>query len=204
MHAVGERRRFRKGSSLTSSSTTRIQTLPRLKAPVFDDVNKEEPMDGELFITSNSNVSWRQGRQLLRQYLQEIGYTDTILDVRSARVRTLLGLGPAANAGSGNAPDDKAAHPAVNGGSAGGTAPGEHVKRSSDTQRRVPGKKMVNVAENALLDTEASVLATFDFLATETVDMRTTKTILGELSTAPEDGGGISSMPSCVTEYFED
>ncbi|XP_049526640.1 striatin-like isoform X6 [Dermacentor silvarum] len=142
-----------------------------LKAPVFDDVNKEEPMDGELFITSNSNVSWRQGRQLLRQYLQEIGYTDTILDVRSARVRTLLGLGPAANAGSGNAPDDKAAHPAVNGGSAGGTAPGEPVKRSSDTQRRVPGKKMVNVAENALLDTEASVLATFDFLATETVDM---------------------------------
>ncbi|XP_050036921.1 striatin-3 isoform X1 [Dermacentor andersoni] len=143
-----------------------------LKAPVFDDVNKEEPMDGELFITSNSNVSWRQGRQLLRQYLQEIGYTDTILDVRSARVRTLLGLGPAANAGSGNAPDDKAVHPAVNGSSAGGTAPGgEPVKRPSDTQRRVPGKKMVNVAENALLDTEASVLATFDFLATETVDM---------------------------------
>ncbi|XP_049266743.1 striatin-3 isoform X4 [Rhipicephalus sanguineus] len=143
-----------------------------LKAPVFDDVNKEEPMDGELFITSNSNVSWRQGRQLLRQYLQEIGYTDTILDVRSARVRTLLGLGPATNAGSGNAPEDKAAHPAVNGGSAGGTAPGEPIKqRASDTQRRVPGKKIVNVAENALLDTEASVLATFDFLATENVDI---------------------------------
>lgn len=143
-----------------------------LKAPVFDDVNKEEPMDGELFITSNSNVSWRQGRQLLRQYLQEIGYTDTILDVRSARVRTLLGLGPATNAGSGNAPEDKAAHPTVNGGSAGGTAPGEPIKqRASDTQRRVPGKKIVNVAENALLDTEASVLATFDFLATENVDM---------------------------------
>ncbi|XP_077552053.1 connector of kinase to AP-1 isoform X3 [Haemaphysalis longicornis] len=149
-----------------------------LKAPVFDDVNKEEPMDGELFITSNSNVSWRQGRQLLRQYLQEIGYTDTILDVRSARVRTLLGLGPAANAGSGNAPgDDKAPpHPAVNGGgnttfSCGSGATGEPVKRPSDTQRRVPGKKMVNVAENALLDTEASVLATFDFLATENVDM---------------------------------
>ncbi|KAK8758157.1 hypothetical protein V5799_004211, partial [Amblyomma americanum] len=143
-----------------------------LKAPVFDDVNKEEPMDGELFITSNSNVSWRQGRQLLRQYLQEIGYTDTILDVRSARVRTLLGLGPAANAGSGNAPDDKA-HPAINGGGGGGTAPGggEPIKRPSDTQRRVPGKKMVNVAENTLLDTEASVLATFDFLATENVDM---------------------------------
>jgi len=39
-----------------------------------------------------SQVSWRQGRQLLRQYLQEIGYTDTIIDVRSNRVRSLLGL----------------------------------------------------------------------------------------------------------------
>ena len=33
-----------------------------------------------------------QGRALLRQYLQEIGYTDTIIDVRSNRVRSLLGL----------------------------------------------------------------------------------------------------------------
>ena len=28
----------------------------------------------------------------MRQYLQEIGYTDTIIDVRSNRVRSLLGL----------------------------------------------------------------------------------------------------------------
>ena len=28
------------------------------------------------------------------RYLQEIGYTDTIIDVRSARVRQLLGLQP--------------------------------------------------------------------------------------------------------------
>ena len=28
------------------------------------------------------------------RYLQEIGYTDTIIDVRSARVRSLLGLQP--------------------------------------------------------------------------------------------------------------
>ncbi|XP_073949572.1 connector of kinase to AP-1 isoform X2 [Choristoneura fumiferana] len=37
-------------------------------------------------------AQWKQGRQLIKQYLQEIGYTDTILDVRSNRVRTLLGL----------------------------------------------------------------------------------------------------------------
>ncbi|XP_076817429.1 striatin-3-like [Clavelina lepadiformis] len=41
--------------------------------------------------TNNANMSWRHGRQLLRQYLQEVGYSDTILDVRSQRVRALLG-----------------------------------------------------------------------------------------------------------------
>merc|ERR1719225_1079700 len=39
-----------------------------------------------------TNSNWKQGRALLRQYLQEIGYTDTIIDVRSNRVRSLLGL----------------------------------------------------------------------------------------------------------------
>uniref|UniRef100_A0A8C9U562 Striatin n=1 Tax=Scleropages formosus TaxID=113540 RepID=A0A8C9U562_SCLFO len=40
----------------------------------------------------NSHFSWKQGRQLLRQYLQEVGYTDAILDVKSQRVKALLGL----------------------------------------------------------------------------------------------------------------
>ena len=31
---------------------------------------------------------------LFQRYLKEIGYTDTIIDVRSARVRSLLGLQP--------------------------------------------------------------------------------------------------------------
>ncbi|XP_048378591.1 striatin-3-like isoform X3 [Stegostoma tigrinum] len=39
----------------------------------------------------NSPLSWKEGRQLLRQYLQEVGYTDTILDVRTKRVRSMLG-----------------------------------------------------------------------------------------------------------------
>ena len=30
----------------------------------------------------------------IARYLKEIGYTDTIIDVRSARVRSLLGLQP--------------------------------------------------------------------------------------------------------------
>ena len=34
---------------------------------------------------------------IFKRYLQEIGYTDTIIDVRSARVRSLLGLAPSNN-----------------------------------------------------------------------------------------------------------
>lgn len=58
--------------------------------------SEQEPDAAELAAALDepitSQVSWRQGRQLLRQYLQEIGYTDTIIDVRSNRVRSLLGL----------------------------------------------------------------------------------------------------------------
>merc|ERR1712130_210917 len=43
-----------------------------------------------------TNDLWAGGRQMLRQYLQEVGFTDTILDARSARLRALLG-GPGPN-----------------------------------------------------------------------------------------------------------
>ncbi|KAK6108318.1 WD domain G-beta repeat family protein [Brugia pahangi] len=42
----------------------------------------------------NSASSFRNARALLRQYLQEIGYSETILDVRSFRAKNLLGLMP--------------------------------------------------------------------------------------------------------------
>ncbi|KAK4337379.1 hypothetical protein RND71_044094 [Anisodus tanguticus] len=41
-------------------------------------------------ITNTAN--WKKGRHLLRQYLLEIGYTDAIINIRSNRVRLLLGL----------------------------------------------------------------------------------------------------------------
>ncbi|KRY89935.1 Striatin, partial [Trichinella pseudospiralis] len=41
---------------------------------------------------TRSGLCWRKGRLLLKQYLQEIGYTDTILDVKNFRIRSLLGL----------------------------------------------------------------------------------------------------------------
>uniref|UniRef100_A0A8C9XYU2 Striatin n=1 Tax=Sander lucioperca TaxID=283035 RepID=A0A8C9XYU2_SANLU len=60
-----------------------------VKPPSYDsDEANENESSGSL----NNQLSWKQGRQLLRQYLQEVGYTDTILDVKSQRVRALLGL----------------------------------------------------------------------------------------------------------------
>uniref|UniRef100_A0A8B9KZU3 Striatin n=1 Tax=Astyanax mexicanus TaxID=7994 RepID=A0A8B9KZU3_ASTMX len=63
--------------------------LGEMKAPSFDS---EEANEKETSGSLNNQLSWKQGRQLLRQYLQEVGYTDTILDVKSQRVKALLGL----------------------------------------------------------------------------------------------------------------
>ncbi|KAM6228752.1 LOW QUALITY PROTEIN: striatin-4 [Spheniscus humboldti] len=49
-------------------------------------------------------LAWKEGRQLLRQYLEEVGYSDTILDMRSRRVRSLLGRGPPAPPTPGSPP----------------------------------------------------------------------------------------------------
>ncbi|XP_062864230.1 striatin-like isoform X2 [Trichomycterus rosablanca] len=60
-----------------------------MKPPSYDsDEGNEKDATGSL----NNQLSWKQGRLLLRQYLQEVGYTDTILDVKSQRVKALLGL----------------------------------------------------------------------------------------------------------------
>ncbi|KAK9540776.1 hypothetical protein VZT92_003206 [Zoarces viviparus] len=78
--------------------------------PSYDS---DEGNDSEAPSPPNSShqLSWKQGRQLLRQYLQEVGYTDTILDVKSQRVRALLGL----TGDSGEKPSERNAEPMVNG-----------------------------------------------------------------------------------------
>ncbi|XP_056151255.1 striatin-3 [Lampris incognitus] len=69
-----------------------------VKMPSFE---AEDTKDSEVSaVPANSQLTWKQGRQLLRQYLQEVGYTDTILDVRSQRVRSLLGLSSSEQNGS--------------------------------------------------------------------------------------------------------
>uniref|UniRef100_A0A8C7G7I5 Striatin n=1 Tax=Oncorhynchus kisutch TaxID=8019 RepID=A0A8C7G7I5_ONCKI len=81
-----------------------------MKPPSYDD--SDEGNENEVPSPPNSSqLGWKQGRQLLRQYLQEVGYTDTILDVKSQRVRALLGLA----GDSGERPSVRKPEPMVNG-----------------------------------------------------------------------------------------
>lgn len=129
-----------------------------MKHPGFEEAVPETNTESEAPFSSVSNFTWKQGRQMLRQYLQEIGYTDTIIDVRSNRVRTLLGL---------NNNEEGPGGGGVNGNETGN-------KRASDSQgRRTPAKKAQpsNLVEAMMLDTEAAVMANFEFLSGADVDM---------------------------------
>ncbi|KAM9554527.1 striatin-3 isoform 5-T5 [Guaruba guarouba] len=98
-----------------------------LKMPTFDS---EETKDTEVpAVPQNSQLTWKQGRQLLRQYLQEVGYTDTILDVRSQRVRSLLGL---SNSEPNGSVETKNLEQILNGGeSPSSKQKGQEIKRNS-------------------------------------------------------------------------
>ncbi|KAL6444103.1 hypothetical protein ACFW04_001804 [Cataglyphis niger] len=122
--------------------------------------------DGEASFTSVSNVSWRQGRQLLRQYLQEIGYTDTIIDVRSNRVRSLLGL-------NNNTDTEEMNTPALNGneGKVERYECNESHLRRAKLQPFQKKQQPSSMAEAMILDTEAAVIANFEFLGHTDMDM---------------------------------
>uniref|UniRef100_A0A8C3JN28 Striatin 3 n=1 Tax=Calidris pygmaea TaxID=425635 RepID=A0A8C3JN28_9CHAR len=98
-----------------------------LKMPTFES---EETKDTEVpAVPQNSQLTWKQGRQLLRQYLQEVGYTDTILDVRSQRVRSLLGL---SNSEPNGSVETKNLEQILNGGeSPSSKQKGQDIKRNS-------------------------------------------------------------------------
>ncbi|XP_055714149.1 striatin isoform X2 [Phlebotomus papatasi] len=150
--------------------------------------------DKEAPFTSVSNITWRQGRQLLRQYLLEIGYTDTILDVRANRVRSLLGLNNNAEQQEDNANPNN-----ING--------NENNKRASETQgRRTPAKKAQpsNMTEAMILDSEAAVMANFEFLSQTDVEMSDDDEIGDELDLIGEDGSDVKTAKRNVKEMNED
>ncbi|RWS31975.1 striatin-3-like isoform X2, partial [Leptotrombidium deliense] len=109
----------------------------------------EESVNGDVGQGSTSGaVNWKHGRQLLRQYLQEIGYTDTIIDVRSNRVRSLLGLN--------NTTNEEAMH--------------EQGKNVTQSQAKQTRRQQQSPATSMVTDAEASVLATFEFLNEQSRD----------------------------------
>ena len=67
--------------------------------------NEAEKEESDVQVQQPDSDLWAGGRQMLRQYLQEVGFTDTILDARSARLRALLGGAGGDNEGLSLKPD---------------------------------------------------------------------------------------------------
>lgn len=69
-----------------------------------------DTLDAEYPYSPVTNQMWERGRARLQNYLKEIGWTETIIDVRSKCTRNLLKLGneqeeninPNVNGGEGN------------------------------------------------------------------------------------------------------
>ncbi|XP_055256835.1 striatin isoform X2 [Moschus berezovskii] len=114
-----------------------------MKPPSYDS---DEGNETEVQPQQNSQLMWKQGRQLLRQYLQEVGYTDTILDVKSKRVRALLGFSSDVT----DREDDKNQDSVING-----------------TEAEVRETAMIGKSE---LTDSASVLDNFKFLESAAAD----------------------------------
>ncbi|KRZ74385.1 Striatin, partial [Trichinella papuae] len=127
---------------------------------------------------TRSGLCWRKGRLLLKQYLQEIGYTDTILDVKNFRIRSLLGLNPEAESNLINDQSKRKAEgkattensvPVVGGGGGAAAAGGEplagRIRRVADKNdgiRRDEGDSAP--VDMELSNDEEEALAEFKFL----------------------------------------
>lgn len=144
-------------------------------------IANEVAPDSEIAFSSSSPTTWRQGRQLLRQYLQEIGYTDTIIDVRSNRVRSMLGLN------NNNAEQEENVNPNVNGNDSGNskrTTSELHGRRTGTPAKKTQQAAM---AEAMILDSEAAVMANFEFLGPSDVEMSDDDGIPDELDLVGND-----------------
>ena len=100
------------------------------------------------------------------RYLHEIGYTDTIIDIRSNHVRSLLGLH---DAPGNDAKDENRINNAING----GDSLNATTTRRNDNNATASGSTVnrrgvaSTLAEEMMIDTEAAVMANFDFLSSE-------------------------------------
>ncbi|RDD39346.1 Striatin-3 [Trichoplax sp. H2] len=116
--------------------------------------NEEEKNAGPLPNEEIGDLTWRQGRQLLRQYLHEIGYTDTILEVRSARVRSLmdhLSFGKATSAAKDESNKGKP----------------EASRKLNETQPSYDRADNMIAADDESAGAEDTIMSEFNFLAIE-------------------------------------
>jgi len=147
--------------------------------PTDDDGVELPPIEPSDNIIAVTNSNWKQGRALLRQYLQEIGYTDTIIDVRSNRVRSLLGLQQEESETN------------------------ENLGVGADTTRRVPDNRRrwegKQGGDEMLISTEESVMANFDFLSRED-DIEDEDEVMAEES---DDGFNPDAMKAAKKEEID-
>ncbi|XP_027201076.2 connector of kinase to AP-1 [Dermatophagoides pteronyssinus] len=152
---------------------TTADELNDLQFELDDNINNNNNNNNANTDGDQKNLSWKQGRQLLRLYLQEIGYTDTIIDVRSNRVRSLLGLSINDQITSEQAVTkmiglEKKNHPNQT-----STTNNNNNDNSNELSTSSPdyidfvrrrNKQIKNQTNTMINDAESSVLATFEFL----------------------------------------
>ncbi|XP_070499649.1 striatin-3 [Chironomus tepperi] len=133
-------------------------TIDLTQSPDEQALANEIATDADFPYSPVTNQMWERGRARLQNYLKEIGWTETIIDVRSKCTRNLLKLG--------NAEQEENINPNVNGTET-------NNKRASESQGRdQPAKKSQQaMADALLLDTEAAVMSSFAFLEPADVEM---------------------------------
>ncbi|XP_041090595.1 striatin-4-like [Polyodon spathula] len=97
-----------------------------------------------------NQMSWKEGRQLLRKYLEEVGYSDTILDIRSKRVRSLLGRSSPEVNGLAPQSSQSEQEPRAGGGVGGGES--LLVKQIEEQIKRNAGKESKDRITSSVLD----------------------------------------------------
>lgn len=73
-----------------------VISMKTFRSKIYISENSHLTADLDAYINDAGEAggSFRQGRLLLKRYLEEIGYSEHIMDVRSFRVKNLLGLLP--------------------------------------------------------------------------------------------------------------
>ncbi|XP_023248070.1 striatin-4-like [Copidosoma floridanum] len=107
-------------------------------------------------IPNSSKLTQTIKKSFVYKYLQEIGYTDTIIDVRSNRVKSLLGLN--------NNTDSEETNTQ-------GLTGNQRCNLSSKLRTSAGVCRPTSMAEAMIMKTEAAVMANFEFLAHTDIDI---------------------------------